>query len=113
MAQGSNVARDRAKAPLFTYVNEDKLKSIKTYECEYESGLYRFSLLCLFGTTAINQFNEVTPFYSDFISLLDNYEMSTGVSETVTSEELKENKLFIDAIVETDVMKVQWIHRRA
>ncbi|XP_005729086.1 poly(U)-specific endoribonuclease-C-like [Pundamilia nyererei] len=73
VAQGSNVARDQAKAPLFTYVNEDKLKSIKTYEY--------------------------------FISLLDNYEMSTGVSETVTSEELKENKLFIDAIVETDVMK--------
>lgn len=33
--------------------------------------------------------------------------MSTGVSETVTSEELKENTLFIDAIMETSVMKVQ------
>ncbi|XP_067331719.1 poly(U)-specific endoribonuclease-C-like isoform X2 [Channa argus] len=73
VAQGSNSARDRASAPLFKYVNEDKLKSIKTY--------------------------------SYFISLLDNYEMSTGVSETVTSEELKENKLFIDAIMETGVMK--------
>ena len=31
MAQGSNYARDRARAPLFTYVNEDKLKSIDTY----------------------------------------------------------------------------------
>lgn len=33
--------------------------------------------------------------------------MSTGVSEKVTAEELKENRLFIDAIMETDVMKVQ------
>lgn len=31
VAQGSNWARDRARAPLFTYVNEDKLKSIETY----------------------------------------------------------------------------------
>lgn len=61
----------------------------------------------------LNSLMRLRPFYSDFISLLDNYEMSTGVSETVTSEELKENKLFIDAIVETDVMKVQRIHRRA
>uniref|UniRef100_A0A3Q0T1Z9 Uridylate-specific endoribonuclease n=1 Tax=Amphilophus citrinellus TaxID=61819 RepID=A0A3Q0T1Z9_AMPCI len=73
VAQGSNYARDKAKAPLFAYVNEDKLKSIETYKY--------------------------------FISLLDNYEMSTGVSETVTSEELKENELFIDAILKTDVMK--------
>lgn len=33
--------------------------------------------------------------------------MSTGVSETVTSEELKENRLFIDSVMETDVMKVR------
>ncbi|KAI3374765.1 hypothetical protein L3Q82_021322 [Scortum barcoo] len=73
VAQGSNYAKDSAKAPLFTYVNEDKLKSIKTY--------------------------------AYFINLLDNYEASTGVSETVTPEELKENRLFIDSIMETDVMK--------
>ncbi|KAM6918183.1 uridylate-specific endoribonuclease C-like [Xenentodon cancila] len=73
VAQGSNHARDRASAPLFTYVNEEKLKNIKTY--------------------------------AHFINLLDNYEMSTGVSETVTSEELQENQLFIDSILETDVMK--------
>ncbi|XP_047444388.1 uridylate-specific endoribonuclease C-like [Mugil cephalus] len=73
VAQGSNYARDRASDPLFTYVNEDKLKHIETY--------------------------------AHFINLLDNYETSTGVSETVTSEELKENRLFIDSIVETDVMK--------
>lgn len=45
--------------------------------------------------------------HSDFINLLDNYEMSTGVSETVTSEELQENRLFIDSIMKTDVMKVR------
>ncbi|MEQ2284047.1 hypothetical protein AMECASPLE_017593 [Ameca splendens] len=73
VAPGSNSAKDRANAPLFAYVNEEKLKNIKTY--------------------------------AHFISLLDNYEMSTGVSETVTSEELQENQLFIDAIMETEVMK--------
>lgn len=31
VAHGSNYARDRARAPLFTYVNEDKLKGIETY----------------------------------------------------------------------------------
>lgn len=73
MAQGSNYARDKARAPLFTYVNEEKLKGIETY--------------------------------LHFINLLDNYEVSTGVSETVTSEELQENRLFIDSVMETDVMK--------
>lgn len=29
--QGSNYARDLARAPLFKYVNEDKLRSIETY----------------------------------------------------------------------------------
>lgn len=73
VAQGSNYARDRAREPLFTYVNEDKLKHIETY--------------------------------AHFINLLDNYEHSTGVGETVTTEELKENRLFIDSIVDTEVMK--------
>ncbi|KAL0966958.1 hypothetical protein UPYG_G00302760 [Umbra pygmaea] len=74
VAQGSNNARDNARAPLFARVNEDKLKSIKTYAL--------------------------------FMSLLDNYETSTGVTETVTSEELRENELFLDAILQTEVMKV-------
>ncbi|XP_041658510.1 poly(U)-specific endoribonuclease-C-like [Cheilinus undulatus] len=73
VAQGSNYARDRARAPLFTYVNENKLKSIETY--------------------------------AHFINLLDNYESSTGVSEIVTSEELQENRLFINSMMETEVMK--------
>ncbi|XP_060901141.1 poly(U)-specific endoribonuclease-C-like [Labrus mixtus] len=73
VAQGSNYARDKARAPLFSYVNEEKLKSIETY--------------------------------AHFVNLLDNYEVSTGVSETVTSEELQENRLFIDSMMETEVMK--------
>ncbi|CAJ0953219.1 unnamed protein product [Ranitomeya imitator] len=44
---GSHQARDSARLPLFKFVNEEKLKSIKTFAA--------------------------------FISLLDNYEMSTGV----------------------------------
>uniref|UniRef100_A0A3Q2QC33 Uridylate-specific endoribonuclease n=1 Tax=Fundulus heteroclitus TaxID=8078 RepID=A0A3Q2QC33_FUNHE len=73
VAPGSNKARDRAHAPLFAYVNEEKLHNIETF--------------------------------AHFIKLLDNYETSTGVSEMATSEELQENRLFIDAIMETEVMK--------
>ncbi|KAK1168902.1 poly(U)-specific endoribonuclease-like [Acipenser oxyrinchus oxyrinchus] len=74
VAPRSNNARDRASLPLFTYVNEERLKSIKTYEM--------------------------------FISLLDNYEMSTGVSETITPEEVAENNRFLDAVLGTKVMKL-------
>ncbi|XP_034558173.1 poly(U)-specific endoribonuclease-C [Notolabrus celidotus] len=73
VAQGSNYARDKARAPLFAYVNEEKIKGIETY--------------------------------AHFINLLDNYEASTGVSERVTREELQENRLFIDSMMETEVMK--------
>ncbi|KAJ8391984.1 hypothetical protein AAFF_G00082940 [Aldrovandia affinis] len=73
VAHGSNNARDRAHAPLFSRVNENKLKSIETY--------------------------------AHFMNLLDNYEMSTGTSETVTAEEEVENNLFLDAVMETKVMK--------
>lgn len=36
MAQGSNYARDRAHAPLFAYVDEEKLKSIETFARKFE-----------------------------------------------------------------------------
>lgn len=66
--------------------------------------------LCIFFPHHTYIFNKpVSFFYADFINLLDNYETSTGVSETVTSEELQENRVFIDAMMETDVMKVWWL----
>lgn len=71
--RGSNQASDHAHASLFSYVNEQKLKSIATY--------------------------------AHFINLLDNYEMSTGTAETVTRQEMAENDLFLDAIMQTEVMK--------
>lgn len=43
---------------------------------------------------------------ADFMTLLDNYERSTGVTEQVTTEELTEMDLFLDAVLETKVMKV-------
>ncbi|CAN9499172.1 unnamed protein product [Ophioblennius macclurei] len=42
---------------------------------------------------------------SRFLTLLDNYERSTGVTEQVTREELAEISLFLDAVLETEVMK--------
>ncbi|KAG7484633.1 hypothetical protein MATL_G00052140 [Megalops atlanticus] len=41
-----------------------------------------------------------------FISLLDNYESDTGEPEVVTPEEEAENHKFLDAIVETQTMKI-------
>ncbi|KAK2847984.1 hypothetical protein Q7C36_009666 [Tachysurus vachellii] len=43
--------------------------------------------------------------YAKFMKLLDNYERSTGVAEKVTSEEIAENNAFLDAILDTAVMK--------
>ena len=40
-----------------------------------------------------------------FIALLDNYESSTGVAETVTVAEERENWNFINSIFETEVIK--------
>uniref|UniRef100_A0A8D0H9Z9 Uridylate-specific endoribonuclease n=1 Tax=Sphenodon punctatus TaxID=8508 RepID=A0A8D0H9Z9_SPHPU len=47
-----------------------------------------------------------TKTYAAFVSLLDNYETSTGVAEVVTPEETAENNCFLDAILETKVMKI-------
>ena len=44
------------------------------------------------------------PTYAKFISLLDNYESSTGTSETVTEEEIIENREFINSITDTKVL---------
>lgn len=41
-----------------------------------------------------------------FISLLDNYESDTGEPEVVTPEEIAENHRFLDAVMDTAVMKV-------
>lgn len=41
-----------------------------------------------------------------FTKLLDNYERSSGVAERVTAEELTEINLFLDAVLQTEVMKV-------
>uniref|UniRef100_A0A8C5MA46 Protein endoU n=1 Tax=Leptobrachium leishanense TaxID=445787 RepID=A0A8C5MA46_9ANUR len=44
--------------------------------------------------------------FQAFMSLLDNYEMSTGVAEVVTATEIAENNRFLDAILETKVMQI-------
>ena len=46
------------------------------------------------------------PTYKSFISLLDNYETSTGEAEVVTPEEVQENWTFINAITGTKVCGV-------
>ncbi|RHY26213.1 hypothetical protein DYB32_007798, partial [Aphanomyces invadans] len=53
----------------------------------------------LFTYVNAEVFNKKT--FKLFTALLDNYERGTGVAETVTREELKENEEFIDAIAET------------
>ncbi|KAG7217406.1 hypothetical protein INR49_021573 [Caranx melampygus] len=71
--QGSHVVQDHATQPLFSNVNENKLKNMTTT--------------------------------SRLMKLLDNYERSTGVTERVTTEELTEISLFLDAVLQTEVMK--------
>ncbi|KAM9854099.1 uridylate-specific endoribonuclease C [Aulostomus maculatus] len=73
VSQGSHVVQDRAARPLFSNVNESKMRNITTV--------------------------------SRFMKLLDNYERSIGVMEQVTANELTEISLFLDAVLETDVMK--------
>ena len=51
------------------------------------------------------QDNELYFFIPAFIALLDNYERETGVPETVTPQEERENWHFINLVVETPVMK--------
>lgn len=43
--------------------------------------------------------------YKTFRALLDNYEAACGEPEQVTYEEVSENRAFINAIMETEVMK--------
>ncbi|XP_071358566.1 uridylate-specific endoribonuclease C isoform X2 [Trachinotus anak] len=73
VSQGSHVVQDHATQPLFSNVNENKLKN----------------------TTTISM----------FMKLLDNYERSIGVTERVTTEEQTEINLFLDAVLQTEVMK--------
>ncbi|XP_026167337.1 uridylate-specific endoribonuclease C [Mastacembelus armatus] len=73
VSQGSHVVQDHALQPLFSNVNENRLKNITTF--------------------------------ARFMKLLDNFERYTGVTEQVTTEELTEINLFLDAVLETEVMK--------
>lgn len=45
------------------------------------------------------------PTYRTFVDLLDNYISGTGVDETVSYEERKENIAFINAVCDTELMK--------
>ncbi|TRY87862.1 hypothetical protein DNTS_030010 [Danionella cerebrum] len=58
----------------------------------------------LFSNVDEAKMNSITT-YSRFIKLLDNYERATGVAERVTPEEVTENNSFLDAVLETAVMK--------
>ncbi|XP_047239231.1 uridylate-specific endoribonuclease C [Girardinichthys multiradiatus] len=71
--QGSHSVLDHASLPLFSNVNENKLRNTTTFSC--------------------------------FMKLLDNYERSTGITERVTPEELTEINLFLDVVLETQIMK--------
>ncbi|KAM9376838.1 uridylate-specific endoribonuclease C [Pholidichthys leucotaenia] len=58
----------------------------------------------LFSSVNETVLRNITTF-SRLMTLLDNYERSTGVTELVTAEELTEINLFLDAVLETEVMK--------
>ncbi|XP_074533572.1 uridylate-specific endoribonuclease C [Halichoeres trimaculatus] len=58
----------------------------------------------LFSNVNEEKMNNITTF-SRFIKLLDNYERNTGTTELVTAEEQTEINLFLDAVLQTEVMK--------
>lgn len=58
----------------------------------------------LFSNVSESKLRNITTF-SHFMNLLDNYERSTGVIEQVSTEELREINLFLDAVLQTQVMK--------
>ncbi|CAL1595652.1 unnamed protein product [Knipowitschia caucasica] len=60
--------------------------------------------LPLFSFVNETKLETITTF-SNLIKLLNNYERSTGVAETVTTEELQEINKFVDSVVQTPVMK--------
>ncbi|CAL4087491.1 unnamed protein product [Meganyctiphanes norvegica] len=45
------------------------------------------------------------PTLTPFVALLDNYEAAVGNDETTTEEEEEEQKEFLDAVMETEIMK--------
>ncbi|KAJ1475165.1 hypothetical protein T484DRAFT_1910223 [Baffinella frigidus] len=46
-----------------------------------------------------------SPAFKTFIQLLDNYEACTGTAEVVTQEERREERAFLNAIADTEVVK--------
>jgi len=62
-------------------------------------------LNCFHQPKLVGDFSRLS---TGFMKLLDNYERSTGVAERVTTEEVTENNSFLDAILDTAVMKVQY-----
>ena len=79
--------QDWAKDPLFQFVHDEVFR-----RPTYKRYIYTFLSIKL-------------KLLHRFIALLDNYVATTGRSEVVTPEEIEENKSFIDAIMETKVMK--------
>uniref|UniRef100_A0A3B4AJT8 Uridylate-specific endoribonuclease n=1 Tax=Periophthalmus magnuspinnatus TaxID=409849 RepID=A0A3B4AJT8_9GOBI len=60
--------------------------------------------LPLFSNVNETKFQTITT-YARLIRLLDNFERSTGVAEQVTADELLEISQFLDAVLQTPVMR--------
>lgn len=52
-----------------------------------------------------SQVFSTRPTFKTFRALLDNYSACTGEEEQVSEQEIRENKAFLDAVMETAVMK--------
>lgn len=85
--------------------NKDYAINVQAGKKSYETGDAAEEPLFSFVNKEVWQ----KPTYRTFYFLLDNYVAETGVAETVTAEERKENSAFLDAICETPVM--QYAHK--
>ncbi|XP_031420194.1 poly(U)-specific endoribonuclease-C isoform X3 [Clupea harengus] len=74
--------------------------------CVTRGGTYAkdFASKPLFSYVDENKLSTITT-YSCFMKLLDNYVMATGKAKRITPEDVTENNKFLDAILETEVMK--------
>jgi len=87
---------------------DQHIKGKKLFDREYIIGCWVNLASCFpCNSSKVHVVNTFQTCYicCRFVALLDNYKAATGVSEEVTPEEVKENRDFIDAIMETKVMK--------
>jgi poly(U)-specific endoribonuclease len=108
---GRGFAADRELSAIYTELwelDENRLTPGKHYRINLQGGTKTYHHRDKAEDPLFSWVDEEVlqwPTYKTFIKLLDNYETGTGVAEVVTAEEEQENWAFINACMQTKVMK--------